>query len=352
MRKHLFAVLFLSQVLFVAAAQAELCIPVLMDCETEESTPQNPTPPALPGATGMKKYSFKNEFGSRNYYLFTPSKYDGKKALPLMVMLHGCFQTAEDFARDTGMNTVAEEKGFAVLYPEQTYQDNPWKCWNWFEMENLERGSGELAIVAGMLSDLKGKMVLDTKHVYSAGLSAGGAFAANLATCYSDVFAGAGIQSGVEYMAATTEAEAHEILKSGPNRTVKETGLAAAKCAGNKAQPLAIVALHGAKDPFVNPVNATRIVESFTVMNDQLDDGTLNQSQTTKVLSEKEEQVAKGYKYITKTFGNSQQAHIKLVMIKDMQHGWSGSARYGAYADPRGPNASRAIWEFVSQFSR
>ncbi len=356
--------LSLTTVLFTSQAHA-LCIPVLQDCSVDASplpgdTTQPPDETALPQgpiALGqMSKNTFQNAAGTRNYFLYVPAHYDGKTALPVFVVLHGCFQQADQFAADTGMNDLAEKQGFAVIYPEQTYQDNVWKCWNWFKDENLKRGTGELSILAGMVGDVSSKIAVDKKHVYAAGLSAGGAMAANLGACYSDIFSGVGVQSGASFFAANSENEAHAILQSGPTRTPTEMGTAAAQCAGAQAKPLAVVVLQGEKDQFVNPINAQSIVDTFTVMNDLLDDGQLNGSQTNTPIAETQEQKSGGYAYTQSIYGSGSgaTAHpmIEKIMINDMQHGWSGSARPGAYADPKGPSAGEKMWMFFSQYVR
>ena len=326
-----------------------LCIPVLMDCTASGSGTVGATTSGLPGT--WTQDSFSNSAGSRGYYLYVPKSAPSGKPTGLMVMLHGCFQDAVSFSRQTGMNVVAEKYGFAVIYPEQTYADNVWKCWNWFRPENQEHDSGELSIIVGMVKEVGKKVSFNTKKVYVAGLSAGAAMASNLVACHAEVFAGAGIHSGMEYAAATSEAEAHQVTRSGSTHDINESGKAAAACSGARVAPLAIVAIHGKADPFVNPVNSERVVAQFTKMNDMLDDGIDNDSQTTSAITSRDETV-NGYSVHSEFYGGRRKVQIQKVLVDRMSHAWSGAYEAAQYADKKGPDASELIWTFLSNYSR
>jgi poly(hydroxyalkanoate) depolymerase family esterase len=114
-------------------------------------------------------------------------------------MLHGCSQSASDFAIGTGMNRLADELGFAVLYPQQSRKANPARCWNWHKRENQSRGSGEPAMIAALTRHVITLVRANVSRVYIAGLSAGGSAAAIIAAAYPDLFVAAGVHSGVAH---------------------------------------------------------------------------------------------------------------------------------------------------------
>src|SRR3989442_15895261 len=99
----------------------------------------------------MEQYTSSSSAGSRPYFVCTPSSYQIGTAVPLLVMLHGCTQTAEDFAAGTQMNQLAEQYGFIVVYPQQTPTENQNGCWNWFTPSHQTRGCGEPASIAGVV---------------------------------------------------------------------------------------------------------------------------------------------------------------------------------------------------------
>src|SRR6202158_4235098 len=159
--------------------------------ETPSPT-QDPRSGSLPGRTPdargrtqFSEHAYTGSAGSRRYKLFVPSTYRGQP-LPLVVMLHGCTQTPDDFANGTRMNALAEERHCLVLYPEQTHAANHSRCWNWFKRGDQRRDQGEPAILAGMTREVMKRYRIDPSKVYVAGLSAGGAMAAVMGTAYPE----------------------------------------------------------------------------------------------------------------------------------------------------------------------
>ena len=159
--------------------------------------------------------TFTGAAGTRAFKLFEPAGFGGRP-LPLLVMLHGCTQSPDDFAAGTRMNELAQAEGFFVLYPAQAPRSNAHKCWNWFVPGDQRRGQGEPSLIAGMTRHVVRSHPIDPARVYVAGLSAGGAMAAILAREYPDLFAAAGIHSGVPAGAAHDVASAFAVMKAGP----------------------------------------------------------------------------------------------------------------------------------------
>jgi hypothetical protein len=117
-----------------------------------------------PKGTRVIEGTFSNAAGSRTYKLFIPSRYQGKP-LPLIVMLHGCTQSPDDFAAGTRMNFLAEEQNCFVAYPEQPSGANQAKCWNWFRISDQQRGGGEPSLIAGITRQIMRDYSIDPKRV-------------------------------------------------------------------------------------------------------------------------------------------------------------------------------------------
>jgi poly(hydroxyalkanoate) depolymerase family esterase len=305
----------------------------------------------LPGTWSSTTYS--NSSGSRKYYLYTPKNGAGAP-LPLVVALHGCTQDVPTFATETGLNDIAEKYGFAVVYPEESSNDNGYECWNWFEQENVVRGQCELSIIMGIEQEVSTKIQIDTTRVFAAGFSSGGAMVSSLLACYSDIFSGGLINSGLEYQAAIGAQAASAAMLSGSSLNPIQSGNLAAACTGNGARLQNVLIIHGDQDPIVAPINSSLLLKSFTQMNDILDDGAANSSQSTQVLASHNYTVAGGGDgYKVQSYGGSNGAvHIVHVTVHGMGHAWSGGHQAGLYSDPSGPDAGEMMWQFLNQIPR
>jgi poly(hydroxyalkanoate) depolymerase family esterase len=201
----------------------------------------------LPEGARFEERSFANEAGSRTYKLYIPSRYKAEP-LPLVVMLHGCTQSPDDFAAGTRMNQVAEEVGFLVAYPGQPSSANPSKCWNWFSAGDQLRDRGEPSLIAGITKQIMRDFRIEPGRVFVAGLSAGGAAAAIMGSVYPELYAAVGIHSGLACGAARDMPSAFSAMKQGGS------GLTASP------RPVRAIVFHGDRDTTVNPVNGDQVI--------------------------------------------------------------------------------------------
>ncbi len=264
---------------------------------------------------------FANECGARDYRLFEPAR-DGRP-LPLVVMLHGCTQDADDFARGTRMDALARAQGVVVLYPAQAQGANAQRCWNWFKHNHQGRGKGEPAILAGMVRELIATHDIDPARVYVAGLSAGGAMAAILGDAYPDLFAAVGVHSGLPTGSATDVQSAFAAMGGGapPVRRAPKAG----------TTPPTIV-FHGDADTTVHVVNGERVLHAAGLFaSPEVRRGT----------------TAMGVAWSCRRYVDAQGvARAEEWTVHGAGHAWAGGDPGGSWTDPRGPDASAEMLRF------
>ncbi|MBM7703461.1 alpha/beta hydrolase family esterase [Metabacillus iocasae] len=288
-------------------------------------------------------------YEGKKYMLYVPSNYERDKKLPLMVMLHGCTQNADDFATGTNMNVVAEENQFIVLYPEQHLSANPNKCWNWFDKHHQKRGVGEPALIAGMVKEVKRVYAIDENRVYVAGLSAGGAMSIVLGVTYPDVFSGIGVGAGLEYKAATSVTQAlAAMMKGGPDPVAQ--GIKAYEAMGEFKKAMPIIIFQGSSDTVVAPINSDQVITQWATTNDLVENGKIDGWIHDKEVEIIHGEVPFGKNYTAYKY-KSEDGTVLLekYIIEEMGHAWSGGKEEGTYTDPTGIDASRMMWEFFDK---
>ena len=287
------------------------------------------TPDIVPEGARFVEGTYSSPAGSRAYRLFIPSRYQ-ERPLPLVVMLHGCTQSPDDFAAGTRMNLIAEEQNCLVVYPAQPSQANQAKCWNWFRTADQQRGRGEPSLIAGITRQIMDDYSVDRKRVYVGGLSAGAAAAAIMGATYNDLYAAIGIHSGLACGAATDLPSALLAMRQGGSDPKGVSG-------DRPAVPT--IVFHGDRDTTVHPNNGGQILE---------------QSVRTMRAQKKVHrgQVPGGHAYTRTVLSDaSGRAMLEHWNIHGAGHAWSGGSAAGSYTDPRGPDATREMIRFFLEHS-
>lgn len=267
---------------------------------------------------------------TRNYKLYVPPQHAGR-ALPLVVMLHGCTQDPDDFAAGTDMNARARAQGFFVLYPAQSQDGNAQRCWNWFGRAHQQRGSGEPALLADMTQAVMTQYGIDANRVYVAGLSAGGAMADIVAAAYPEIFAAVGVHSGLPRGAATNVAGAFAAMKNGELSAHAKADLTAH--VGDTVVPS--IVFHGDADQTVHAKNGEQVIaallRSFESIEPTVTRGT----------------ASGGRGYMRSTYRRGDGTTVaEHWLVKGAGHAWSGGSAKGSYTDSLGPDATGEMLRF------
>jgi poly(hydroxyalkanoate) depolymerase family esterase len=293
-----------------------------------------PAPDVLPDGATFLAGSYSNQAGSRAYKLYVPSTYHGQ-TLALVVMLHGCTQSPDDFAAGTRMNVLAEEHGCLVAYPAQAASANISKCWNWFKAEDQQRDGGEPSLIAGITRQIMADYPVDPQRVYVAGLSAGGAAAAVMAATYPDLYAAVGVHSGLAAGAASDMPSAFAAMQGGATTAPPQSGRVTA---GGQGRMVPTIVFHGDQDRTVNPRNGDQVVA-------QARSTTSAALQATATVQQGQAPGGRAYRRTMHADAGGQ-ALLEQWVIHGAGHAWSGGSPAGSFTDPQGPDASREMLRF------
>ena len=268
--------------------------------------------PDLPAGARWEWREHAGPHGARRFRLYVPSAAPSG-ARPLVLMLHGCTQDADDFARGTRMGALAERHGLLLAFPEQPREANPMGCWNWFEPAHQQRG-GEPGILAGIVDQVAREEAVDASRVFAAGLSAGGAMAATLAATHPGTFAAVCVHSGLPHGAAGDAASAFAVMRRGAVPAVRR-----------RTDGPRLLVLHGAADTTVAPANADALLAGMA--------------------GERRRRVENGAEVAT-VHATDGATRAESWRIPGLGHAWSGGDPRGSYAEAAGPDASAEMVRF------
>ncbi len=295
-----------------------------------------------------------------NYKLFIPTRLNNEPA-PLLLMLHGCSQNAQDFATSTRMNDIAQVSGMYVLYPAQSSSANPNKCWNWFEPAHQLRGSGEPEALSALTQHIMENQPIDSQRVFVAGFSAGGAMALIMAEQYPELYTAAGVHSGLPTGAASSNMEAFRVMQGASTDNTNSTEHpdmatvnpsdqdsstdsdqpAQIRKTGDIHTPL--IVFQGSQDRFVNAANADRIVANWLAR---------EKTRTVPIYwmpLSLTHNTATGHHCIVTTYAAEEQPErtgCEYWLLTEGGHGWSGGNSSSSHTEQKGPDASAEMVRF------
>jgi poly(hydroxyalkanoate) depolymerase family esterase len=284
---------------------------------------------------------FKGQQGSRQYDVYLPAGLSPRSKVPLVLLLHGCRQSSMDFARQTGFTSTADAAGFIIAAPRQELQHQLQRCWRWYDSAHQRRGTGEPAILAGIVAEVLAETVdwrIDRRRVYTGGLSAGGAMALILATTYPDVFAAAGVHSATAYRSATASMAALGAMAA--RSDLPSHG-------GIGAEMAPVVLIHGTDDRVVRPPNADRIVDQWLASRTASRPQGLNRVRplaTTRAFVVDHRRCIR-----TRWYTARGRRVLEYWRIDGLGHAWSGGRLRAAFIDKSGPKGADVMWTFFQR---
>jgi poly(hydroxyalkanoate) depolymerase family esterase len=214
------------------------------------------------GSRLREVFRFGSNPGNLRMFTYRPRSQLAHGAL--VVVLHGCIQTASGYDRGAGWSELADEYGFALLLPEQQHFNNPNGCFNWFLSEHSRRDQGEPLSILQMIEKCVIDFGIDRERIFVTGLSAGGAMTSTMLACYPEVFAGGAIIAGLPYGAAANVQQAFVSMRQSPARSPREWGNHVRNASSHRGPWPRVSVWHGDADKTVVSQNATEVLKQWT----------------------------------------------------------------------------------------
>lgn len=280
------------------------------------------------------------------YWLYLPSG-TVQAPRPLVVMLHGCQQSATDFASSTRMNQLAERKGFAVLYPQQSTASDAHRCWHWYKRAT-QQGLGDIELIARMITQVQAKHRLDTSRTYVAGISAGAGLAAILGLRYPQMFAALGLHSAPVYGTSDSPMSGFKTMQQGAclayRASAREFFESQPKFPG-----MPVMLVHGRRDAVVRPINADQLAAQFVIVNGAF---ITSAAPVQRSYAARHGGRSPRHGYQTDTYYAGRKPQLVKCDIDSLGHAWSGGDGKMSFSAPEGPDASLLMWAFFSRQQR
>jgi poly(hydroxyalkanoate) depolymerase family esterase len=281
---------------------------------------------AAPGSAGRFE---RNVYVGQVYRLYVPGSGSPAAAPgPLVIALHGCGQTPDDFAAGTRLNDAAERRGLLVLYPGQGRAANPHRCWNWFEPPSRDRG--EAAMLLRLIEHVTAGHRIDREHVVALGLSAGGFMAVNLACVAPDVVRGVAVAAGGPFGCGVGPLGALECMR-GRDTNGARAAAACRDAMGPGRSPARASLWHGTEDRVVHVANFEALAHMFRLLHGSL----------TPTAERRDGAVRTVYR------DQRGRAALETWLIGGMGHAWSGGDPRGTHTFPPGPPATARMLDFL-----
>ncbi|UOD30777.1 PHB depolymerase family esterase [Massilia violaceinigra] len=277
-----------------------------------------------------------------SYWLYLPDGIAPPAGWPLIVMLHGCEQSATQFAQGTRMNQMAQKAGYAVLYPQQSLSAHPHRCWKWYDRAT-QQGGGDVPVIVGMVSQVLAAYGLDRSRVFICGMSAGAGMANIVALNHPELFAGLGLHSGPLYGAGHSTVGALGVMQHGNGARV-DSAIAEVLERRPGFPSLPTILIQGDDDRVVRPVNQVHLRRQAMLVNDL--------PAATPVRVAHKAAGRSGLPYQLHDVYRGRKLVLRVARIAQLQHAWSGGDARLSFNSAAGPDASKMLVDFFGKHRR
>jgi poly(hydroxyalkanoate) depolymerase family esterase len=282
-----------------------------------------------------------------HYHLFLPSLTPGTEAsIPLIVMLHGCEQSAADFAAGTRMNHLAAAKSCAVLYPEQSLRAHPNRCWKWYDAAT-QRDGGDIALIVQMIEKIMAQHAIDRSRIYACGISAGAAMAQILALTHPQLIAAVGMHSAPVFGVSRSAVGAYGVMQHGGTQALAPIEKLLAGTPGFPGMPAILIT--GDDDKIVRPVNQLQLTGQFLRLNHAVALGP--SPPVTKDFGRTSKQFPRKNSMTVRDFATGSKVLVRSVHIARLGHAWSGGDEAFPF-NAKGPDAGKLMLAFLLRHRR
>ncbi|WP_229205857.1 PHB depolymerase family esterase [Duganella sp. Leaf126] len=266
------------------------------------------------------------------------------QGLPLIVMLHGCHQTATQFAEGTRMNQWAERKGYAVLYPQQLVSNQAQRCWKWYDRATQE-GGGDVPTIVAMIDKVAGAYAIDRSRIYVAGISAGAGMAHILALNHPQLFAAVGLHSGPVFGAGHSTVGALGVMQHGAASRA-ELAVEEVLARHTRFPGMPTILVQGEGDSVVRPINQLQLARQALALNG-LAPGT-----PARITHKAQGSTSRHRAHRIDDYYAGRKLLLRVARIDALEHAWSGGDPALKFNDRAGPDATRMMLEFFARHRR
>ena len=285
------------------------------------------------------------------YFLYLPDKPPNQamrsRGRPLLVMLHGCEQSATQFAEGTRMNRLAERKGYAVLYPQQSLRSHARRCWKWYDKPTQD-GGGDARLIVGAIEQVAARHAIDRARIYICGISAGAGMAHIVALNHPHLFAALGLHSGPVFGAGHNLIGALHVMQHGASGRM-DAAIDEVLARQPAFPRLPTILLQGQADKVVRPVNQTQLVRQSVRVN-RLPFDTLVTAQRLPAGAAGGRNPA--HAYALHDYQVGKQVLLRVAQIDHLEHAWSGGDASLPFNDKARPDASKLLLDFFASQRR